>query len=67
MHNYNDALTYLNQALKIKQNISTNAEKDGDIAEILHFIDLCNSNLCHYSSAATNLALEVDKKLTVDD
>ena len=67
MHCYNDASNYLNQALIAGENISKNAESDCVVAETLY--SLISDVEIYAASALTDLdeALEIDKKLTLDD
>ena len=61
---YSNALTFLNRALEIQQNIALNIDEDSNIANTLYNIRPCHDNLCNYSDAWTflNRALEISTK-----
>ena len=61
LRNYSDALTFLNRALDIFQNIALNPDKDRNIADTLNNIGNCHCYLRNYSDALRflNRALDI--------
>ena len=64
---HDEALEFFEQALKIYQEITLDANKDGNIAEVVSNLGLCHLELCNYSNALTylNFALEIFQNITL--